>query len=69
MVRVILRDGRVLTYNSAYYVQYQETWVHLSTGKDGSPVAAIRTAEMQRYEFSKPCSVRREKLKKELSRD
>jgi hypothetical protein len=60
--RVVLRDGRVLTYNGGQMTMMSGDWLEIHTGKqphDGL-IAKIRASSVERFEFSEPCSVRRE---------
>jgi len=68
MIRVVLNDGRVITYNQATTMDEWNAFYHLKSSKTSS-VALISKNIVDRIEFEIPCSIRREKTKKELSRD
>jgi len=68
MVRVILIDGRVLTYNRAENVGTWEDYFLVRPDKNHS-IAGIKKHLVDRWEYEPPCKITREKTKKELNRD
>ncbi len=67
MIRVVLKDGRVLTYNQACNAEVAASRVILRTGLNGDWIASIGLDTIQRYECDRPCSIRREKAKRKLA--
>lgn len=58
MIYVTMKDGRTLRYNTCYFYAVEEKWFSLATAaKDGTHLARISTADVERIEFTKPCAI------------
>ncbi len=70
MVRVILRDGTVRTYNRGNVVNVWHSLLLVQTrSTDGGTVAGFARDVMIGFEYERPCSVRRLRKKSKLALD
>ena len=63
MVYVILKNGKVLQYNSGDCYEVKSEWCNVKDGDrmDSGTIASIPTVNIERVEFRAPCRVMREK--------
>ncbi len=65
MIRVVLRSGKVLLYNSGDSIEIEGNTIALrTTGKNPGLVARVPLEIIERAEFALPCRIRRERLTK-----
>ena len=58
MIYVILKDRRVLQYNTATHFKWTSTLIELDGGKDGAfGIARIPSNLVERIEATKPCKI------------
>lgn len=66
MVYVVLRDHRVIQYNTGQVITVEDGCMTISTDRNGGGflVARIPMDIVERAEFQRPCAIREEKADK-----
>ena len=63
MVYVVMRDGRVVVYNSGGAIAEEGVSYAIRTGGEKGLVARIPVALVERIEFERPCNIYRKSKK------
>ena len=66
MVRIVLKNGRILQYNRANRLDVWNGFLSVHDKENSTHFAGIALCDVARYEFELPCRIMRERPKSKL---